>query len=193
MVPVWHPCAVLDREDDAVLAEIEAALRRDDPAFVLLIERLDHDPLGVAGTIRNGETRTAATDADPAEHPGTVPPSGPTDRGSDPTPPHQFNRRYNDPVEAFPQGPGPSRRHPDPVLGTAKALGAPAAHLATGGTLRQWLGLIAALVAALVLTVTVAALAGPDLGGLVGVASMTAATFVGCRRMAPCRHRPRRS
>lgn len=34
---------MLEREEDAALAEIEAALRRDDPAFVALIETLDHD------------------------------------------------------------------------------------------------------------------------------------------------------
>ena len=39
---------VLDRDEDAALAEIEAALRRDDPAFVLLLERIERDPLGIA-------------------------------------------------------------------------------------------------------------------------------------------------
>lgn len=39
---------MLDREEDAALAEIEAALRRDDPDFVDLLERLERDPLGVA-------------------------------------------------------------------------------------------------------------------------------------------------
>jgi hypothetical protein len=32
---------VLDREEDAALAEIEAALRRDDPEFVELLESMD--------------------------------------------------------------------------------------------------------------------------------------------------------
>lgn len=32
---------MLDREEDAALAEIEAALRRDDPDFVQLLERMD--------------------------------------------------------------------------------------------------------------------------------------------------------
>lgn len=35
---------MLDRDEDAALAEIEAALRRDDPAFVALLERLERDP-----------------------------------------------------------------------------------------------------------------------------------------------------
>lgn len=39
---------MLDREEDAALAEIEAALRRDDPDFVERLERLDRDPLGIA-------------------------------------------------------------------------------------------------------------------------------------------------
>jgi hypothetical protein len=38
---------VLDRDEGAALAEIEAALRRDDPEFVLLLERLERDPLGI--------------------------------------------------------------------------------------------------------------------------------------------------
>ena len=41
---------MLDRDEDAALAEIEAALRRDDPEFVLMLERLDRDPLGMADT-----------------------------------------------------------------------------------------------------------------------------------------------
>lgn len=41
---IWHPREVLDREEDAALAEIEAALRRDDPAFVHLIEHLEISP-----------------------------------------------------------------------------------------------------------------------------------------------------
>ncbi|MEZ5231344.1 MAG: DUF3040 domain-containing protein [Acidimicrobiia bacterium] len=35
---------MLDRDEDAALAEIEAALRRDDPAFVALLEQLERDP-----------------------------------------------------------------------------------------------------------------------------------------------------
>jgi hypothetical protein len=34
---------VLDREEDAALAEIEAALRRDDPEFVELLESMDRN------------------------------------------------------------------------------------------------------------------------------------------------------
>ena len=40
---------MLDRDEDAALAEIEAALRRDDPAFVALLEQLERDPMDDPG------------------------------------------------------------------------------------------------------------------------------------------------
>lgn len=56
---------MLDRDEDAALAEIEAALRRDDPAFVALLEQLERDP----GDVAPGFTVTAAA----VERPAPVP------------------------------------------------------------------------------------------------------------------------
>lgn len=51
---------------------------------------------------------------------------------------------------------------------------------------RQWLLLLLATAAAMAFTVAVSVLAGPDVGGLAGVVSITATTFVGYRRMTGC-------
>lgn len=40
----WHSLDVLDRDEADALAEIEASLRRDDPEFVWMIERLEYSP-----------------------------------------------------------------------------------------------------------------------------------------------------
>lgn len=183
---VWHPDAVLDREDDAALAEIEAALRRDDPAFVLLIERLEHDPLGVPGATRISEARSTANDADPGEIPAPGRPSGqPTPSADQPAVPHvdpRFEDRFN------PQG------HPGSSA-SARAMGLTPDHgmgpLAPEGRarragIRRWMLLVLGTASALALTVLVAALAGPDVGGLVGVVSITGATFLGYRHLAGC-------
>lgn len=63
---------MLDRDEDAALAEIEAALRRDDPEFVLMLERLERDPLGIAdaaASLAEGALPAAPIIAMPAAHP----------------------------------------------------------------------------------------------------------------------------
>lgn len=180
---------MLDREDDAALAEIEADLRRNDPAFVLLIERLEHDPLGMPGSTRISEGPNTTDDADPAELPAPGRPPAQTARSGDQEP----SRRSDDPIDQH-RGPGsgPSPRGKALTSWPSVALGARVGR-SRGAGLRQWLPLLLGITAALTLTVVVAALAGPDVGGLVGVVSVTAATFLGYRQMAGCPVRTTRS
>ncbi|MFN0027301.1 MAG: hypothetical protein ACKV2O_09000 [Acidimicrobiales bacterium] len=177
---------MLDPEDDAALAEIEAALRRDDPAFVLLIERLEHDPLGVPSPTRSTDSHTAAIEVDPAEGatPGrTREPSGPS--GAQFSSP-RFERRFDDRPDPLGRaGSGPAFRRVSHPLVPPTTPGA-RTERSRSARLRQWLLLIAAIFTAMALTVVVTTLAGPDLGGLTGVISLTGVTFLGYRRMTGC-------
>jgi hypothetical protein len=109
---------VLDREEDAALAEIEAALRRDDPEFVELLERMDRSEAIVV-----------------------VPPPEPS---------------------------------PEPVI-ILEPVVEPSGRARWA---RKLLGSIALVVAAVALTLVTALLLGPDIGGLVGVVSLSVAGMV---------------
>ncbi len=143
---------MLDREEDAALAEIEAALRRDDPAFVALIESLDQErdtrrELEPSPTVVHG---VPEIEVDLDRWPG----QSDDELGIDSS---------SVPMWLFVEDTEPRRR--------------------------RWvvaLQSVLSVLAAFVVTVLTAVVAGPNVGGLVGVVTITAASLIAYQRLRGC-------
>ena len=153
---------MLDREDDAALAQIEAALRREDPAFVSLLEGLVLDPLGIAD----------AAAATPTEHRRQT-------NGPEPTPGPSRNESTSNRPE-WPPASLPARVFRQP--GEPWELPSPRPRQG----LRTWTMTVVVMLAALLVTLAAAVLFGPNAGGLIGVTAITAATMYGYQRHQGC-------